>query len=78
VNLDLIDAVGEALGIEVALAVGSEDVAILVALADKLDGSFKGKTVGAGDLEAELSRVALRVHRKSEERKSENEDAGVE
>jgi hypothetical protein len=72
-DLDLVDAVGQALGIEVALIVGSEGVAILVALADEFDRGFEREAVGVGDFEAEFSGVALR-----EERKSKEEDSEVE
>src|SRR5580693_8561710 len=77
-DLDLVDAIRQAFGIQVALIVGGESVAILVALADKFDSGLKGEIVGTGDLKAKLSSVALGVDGKSEERKSETKDSELE
>src|ERR1700684_1282520 len=76
-DLDLVDSVGQAAGIEGALVVRGECVAIVVALADEFNRGFEGNAVGGGNFEAEFSGIALSVDRKSEERKGKNEDAEV-
>jgi len=45
----------------------------LEGITGKFDGGLDGETVGAGDLEAELSRIALRQKRKSDEENYEVE-----
>ncbi len=77
-DLELVDSVGQALGVEVALIVRSECVAILVALADEFNRGFEGEAVGIGDFEAKLSGVALGVDVKSEEQESEKENADLD
>jgi len=74
----LVDSVGQASGIEVALIIGGDGMAIVIALADEFNRGFEGKSIRAGDFEAEFAGVALGVERKSEERESEDEDAEVE
>ena len=69
-DLDLVDSVGQALGIQAALTISSESMAILVAFADESNRSFERETVGPGDFEAEFSGVALGFTRKGE-RKSQ-------
>jgi len=44
----------------------------------KIDGGFQGEAVGAEDLEAKFSCVALGADRESQERESEEQDAEVE
>jgi hypothetical protein len=52
-------------------------VAILIALAEKFDGSLDWQAVRAGNFQAKLSGVALRVDAKGE-RQNEKEKAEVD
>jgi hypothetical protein len=48
-NLDLINSVGQALGVQVALLIRSECMAILVALADEFNRALQAQSSGIGD-----------------------------
>jgi len=76
-DLETVAAEGKIAGGELAGIVGGEGAVELDGVAGKLDGSFEGDGVGAGDLEAEFSGIALRFAGKGE-RKSEKENAEVE
>ena len=77
-DLKLVDSVRQALGVEVALIVGGEGMAILVALADEFNRGLEGEAVGIGDFEAKFSGVALGIGMRSEEQQSEKENADLD
>jgi hypothetical protein len=76
-NLNLVHTVGQAPSTQVALIVRREGVVVLVALAEKFDGSLDWQAVRAGDFQAKFSGVALRVDAKGE-RQNEKEKAEVD
>lgn len=61
---------GEIAGDELAGIVSGEGTVELDGVTGEFGGGFQGEAVGAGDFEAELSRVALRADRKGEEENS--------
>ena len=76
-DMNLVHAVGQAPGTQVALIIRGEGVAILIALAEQFDGSLDWQAVRAGNFQAKFSSVALRVDAKGE-RQNEQEEAEVD
>ena len=72
-SLETVVAEGKIAGGELAGIVGGESAMELNGVAGEFDGGFEGEAVGAGDLEAEFSGVALRQERESEEKNAEVE-----
>ncbi len=58
--------------------VGGERAVQLKCVTGKIDGGFQGQAVGAEDLEAKFSGVALGGDRENHEQESEEQDAEVE
>jgi hypothetical protein len=69
-DFELIDAIGQALHIQVALIVGRQSISVLIGLADDLHRGFHGKTGRIGDFKAQFSAIALAKER--QRRKEEN------
>ena len=64
-DLDLIDSIGQPLGIQVALIVGRKCMAILVGLADELNRALQAQPGGIGDGQTQFPSGALRKHGES-------------
>ena len=69
-NFELIDAVGQALHIEVTLIVGRKSVAILIRLADDLNRGFHAETVRIGHSKAQFAAIALAKERQGAKKKN--------
>ena len=72
-NLEPIAAEWKITSEELARIVGGEDPMELKGVTGEFGGGLDGKTVGPGDLEAKLPRVALRQEWESEEENAEVE-----
>ena len=72
-NFDLIDAVRQALHIEIAQIAGRQSISILIGPADDLDHRFHAQTVGIGHSKAQFTAIAL-----AKERHSAKETNGCE
>ena len=70
-DFQLIEAVGQALHVQTALIAGRQSVAILIRLADDLNGCSYAKTVRIGHFKAQLTAIALAKERQRAEEENE-------
>ncbi len=73
-NLDLVDAIGQAPGIKVAPIVRSERITVVVGLANEFNCALQAQSRWIGDGQTQFPGGPLRFDRKSEERKSEQKE----
>ncbi len=62
-DFELVDAIGQALHVQLTLTVGCERVVIAIGLASNLDRGLYGRTGRIGNGDAQFSVVALRANR---------------
>jgi len=71
-DCELIDSVGQPLHIEATLIVGRQSLAVLIGLADDLDGCLHPKTGRIGYCEAQFTAIALaKKWQRTEEQKGQ-------